>query len=659
MRDVIMRRRRLVVFFFILYVCLYVGLTEASANCDVATVNAVLQPSGIIAVDHRLVQCDTVESSVTVNLAHNFPNIPDQPVVAIALAQQSGPAPILGLPVAIAAGIVELTLRFTELGKYVLLARRNILAEGAVAITVTIGPSCQVTATPWRQAAPPWGTNHYDHSYFSDTFPSASLSPISQTGRMELTAGSDPPIEIKLAPAVNNLLGLQAELLNIGGINAVVNTVEGGYRLLVYNNRCLSRVCAASENNLKLKDLLSQEDFLSKRSISSAGCLLTALAIAFDAASVSSLSPSSIPLNPGTLNSFMSNTLPGMERPGGVFDQSGNVILPNTVMAMRRHTGKLLEFVLSALDSRFNFYAALEVLDSALCAEDNYPVIVGVRGSDGSFPGHFVVVVGKENGPSGTRYKIIDPGHANRNELNHPAYTDLNGQPEFQIRGFVKDPPGDASAIGINSADVAELLLIDTQGRRTGFDVVAGAAVEEIPNAAYWVDTVADPSTGERVTGVSHQLWVSRPGTGKFRLVVLGIQTGVFMVSLRAHSTDGTPLPEVVLKGITSPNSFTTFEVQYEPVQGAMLGVRRAATFSEVLGDINNSLRLGLISNVGIVNSLSQKIHAAQNASGVTRINILNAFKNDVLAQEGKHIASIIARVLLEDADSLLTQVKQ
>jgi len=84
------------------------------------------------------------------------------------------------------------------------------------------------------------------------------------------------------------------------------------------------------------------------------------------------------------------------------------------------------------------------------------------------------------------------------------------------------------------------------------------------------------------------------------------------------------------------------------------------ATFQSTLADINNSLQLGLIDNQGIANSLSQKIQAAADAAarGQTEAskNILMAFKNEVSAQRSKHISDPAAQVLLEDADSLLSQ---
>jgi hypothetical protein len=69
-----------------------------------------------------------------------------------------------------------------------------------------------------------------------------------------------------------------------------------------------------------------------------------------------------------------------------------------------------------------------------------------------------------------------------------------------------------------------------------------------------------------------------------------------------------------------------------------------------------NSVLLGLIDNVGIAKSLSQKIQSAASAKGPAQINILNAFENEVNAQSGKHLTSTAPQVLLQDAASLIAQ---
>jgi hypothetical protein len=61
-----------------------------------------------------------------------------------------------------------------------------------------------------------------------------------------------------------------------------------------------------------------------------------------------------------------------------------------------------------------------------------------------------------------------------------------------------------------------------------------------------------------------------------------------------------------------------------------------------------------------VANSLLQKLEAAANAASrdqsQTKVNVLNAFKNEINAESGKHIMGVAIQVLLEDADSLLRE---
>jgi hypothetical protein len=134
------------------------------------------------------------------------------------------------------------------------------------------------------------------------------------------------------------------------------------------------------------------------------------------------------------------------------------------------------------------------------------------------------------------------------------------------------------------------------------------------------------------------------------------VQPGLFTVTVHTYAQDGSALPLISVPGVASVGSTASFQIQYSSTPGGGSSVTRVATFPSTLADISNSFTLGLIDNQGIANSLSQKIHAAQAATGPARNDILNAFKNDVNAQTGKHVADIASQVLLQDAASLISQ---
>jgi len=137
---------------------------------------------------------------------------------------------------------------------------------------------------------------------------------------------------------------------------------------------------------------------------------------------------------------------------------------------------------------------------------------------------------------------------------------------------------------------------------------------------------------------------------------VNGTKFATYSLSIRAFSQDGSAQPFIVLQGIEGPGSTTVYQLQFASSRGSVSTAILIASFVSTLTDINNALQLGLIDNSGVADSLSQKINAAQKATGSARTNILNAFKNEVNAQAGKHVTGVAVEVFLQDAASLISQ---
>jgi hypothetical protein len=286
-------------------------------------------------------------------------------------------------------------------------------------------------------------------------------------------------------------------------------------------------------------------------------------------------------------------------------------------------------------------------LSTILC-QYKQPVVVGVNHCDGSpclhFPCHFVLVTGQ----SGNDFTIADP-------CGNPK-TNLSDYDTFEIRGIVQDPAANNSELVLSVGDAADLMLIDPNGLRTGFDASSGKIVKEIPGSYYARDSLDNDETDAPVESVTHFAGVFQPVVGTYRLILSGVSLGTFTMSMRTYSLDGSGQPAVAVQGIAGGNSSTTLQLQVTSTPGGGSSIVLISTFESTLADINNSLQLDLIDNQGIANSLSQKIQAAQTASGAARNNILNAFKNEVSAQSGKHITGIAVQVLLLDANSLIGQ---
>jgi hypothetical protein len=379
--------------------------------------------------------------------------------------------------------------------------------------------------------------------------------------------------------------------------------------------------------------------------IGDGGCALTALAMALSAVGVY--------VDPDALNDQLTNR-PGMYVP---FDKKGcptslecgGLLWGQAAASASNGRLKLFPMQINASLNPAAAQAAFNYLDSALCTAIPHPVIIGVRGSDGALPSHYELVTGKV----GITYTVLNPGFTN------PSTTLDRYGTEFVTRGFIADPPGDLSQLTIFVGSGADLRVTDPDGNVTGLiDPATGQDIQNIPQSAHFVDALANDGAGTLPTiGQTHSVYILEPMSGAYSVNVIGIKLGGYTLQVAAVSQDGNAQPVTQISGVANYGSTSTFEIQFSNSIGAVSSAIRLATFQSTLNDISNSLQLALIDNNGIANSLSKKIEAASNATGPARSNILNAFKNEVNAQSGKHINGIAPQVLEEDANSLIGQI--
>lgn len=369
----------------------------------------------------------------------------------------------------------------------------------------------------------------------------------------------------------------------------------------------------------------------SNQSIKQLGCALTSLSMA--------LSFAGVVTDPGSLNTFMTQT---------DNDFVGTAV--NWPATVRDRSGSTLRY--QALTS-----STPQQLQSALCA--GFPVIAGVSLS-GGVPGHFVLVTGK----SGNRFLIADPGFASRTTLD-------DYQNQFSIRGVVVPAgfagplsagmlnPGFVLATGSAPAELdlaieeADLLLIDSFGRRTGFVAGTNQILQEIPGSAYSRDALDDDVTGIPATHYSALTQVVSPPAGAFTLVISGIASGVHMLSIRGFSTDGGAHPAIVSPVATVAGSISTFTLTFAPEPSGQTTLERQATFATAIADVLAMRSAGAIDDPALGASITRKLRAGAEAAArglpLTSLNILRALAAEISAQTGVHITPLGAQVLSED----------
>jgi hypothetical protein len=130
------------------YFALCVGATSVSVACDFPQLNVVMDSTGSINIDRQVIQCDSIGSSITVNLVDQ--NTPP-PVNVLTLLYEAGPAPIItfngssvgpqgGLFTICCGGVAPpIPITFQAAGQYVFGAVLNSGFSNAVTFVVTVG----------------------------------------------------------------------------------------------------------------------------------------------------------------------------------------------------------------------------------------------------------------------------------------------------------------------------------------------------------------------------------------------------------------------------------------------------------------------------------------------------------------------------------------
>jgi hypothetical protein len=313
--------------------------------------------------------------------------------------------------------------------------------------------------------------------------------------------------------------------------------------------------------------------FTKTQTIARKGCALTALAMALAFAGTTTLAgPSPGPLDPGTLNAFMVTNR-------GYTPQSRVKWEPT----VKRLNPRLqFDHFMGVKSSRADPAGAYQTLDHFLCAEAPHPVIVGVRGLSrpGTFPGHFVLVTGKQERPDGTfppQYFIEDPeGHGTSLD-DYPGFGAL---PEFVTRGAVRahgpshqrplsGAVSDQSSLSVYANETVALVVTDPVGRRTGVDPRTGQSLQDIPHSAHGMDAIEDDLPGESALHLSHFIEISPLPQGLYLVSLRGQKPGAYTVEIEPFSQDGSAQPPLTLQGMATPGVTATFQLRFLAAPGA------------------------------------------------------------------------------------------
>jgi Peptidase_C39 like family len=269
------------------------------------------------------------------------------------------------------------------------------------------------------------------------------------------------------------------------------------------------------------------------------GCAMTCLTMALNFAGMH--------LDPGTLNEYMRQNS-GYEKSGAVrWGIVSSVSAGQLAFHSLPRTNSLLE------------------LEKALCS--GFPVVVGVDLRSGN-PNHFVLVTGKQ----ADQFLIADPYFPNRTKL-------VDYQNVFSLRGYVEpvnsarsryasdskltivNPASNNGTLRISAPGNVELLIIDSSGRRTGFDPLTSVVLTEISDSEYVTDELTNDETGEVSTASDRTLTISGIADGIYQLIVTGEAVGSSNVSITTLTSSGSVRPIASILSVTQTGSTATYVV--------------------------------------------------------------------------------------------------
>lgn len=377
------------------------------------------------------------------------------------------------------------------------------------------------------------------------------------------------------------------------------------------------------------------------------GCALTSAAMVLHFHSVTTTPDTLEPTNPKTLNRWL-NDFEGYEL----------VPLRNRgslrFWKLPQYSKNVVE-LLQGIDVGFGFteIQVKQKIDSDLASGN--PVIVKTEYQfQGSIAttSHFVVIKGKV----GDTYAINDPLSSASLTLEDRNY------PILGIRRIKKSNGIPSSRLTLTGASPVQLFLTDPSNRKSGFNPLTQQIVFNIPSSSYYEDRVDDDTEGNAQTGPVKVLDIISPENGQYMLEVIGEGLGTYTIIANVADSLGV-FREVSVVGITNIGTISSFLINVSSVPDMALVITKEATIQSTRDDIINAFTLGLINNQGIVNSLIKKLDNAETSlkKGNTRsvLSILNAFKNEVKAQSGKHITKEIEDILSGDIDFIVQTTAQ
>lgn len=204
-----------------------------------------------------------------------------------------------------------------------------------------------------------------------------------------------------------------------------------------------------------------------------------------------------------------------------------------------------------------------------------------------------------------------------------------------------------------------DLLIIDGKGRKLGEDPETKIYYEQIPRSsigAAGIDIVTEEG-GESDESQSNptEANVNDVVEGTYKIIIAGKSLEFFSIQFRTEYNNKGNTFET--GGIIDSSQTIIFNFTFKTSPEIVFSAKKIVTPSSLQQDIGVAVKMNLITNRGIANSLQQKIDNAgkQKEKGQTKaaINLLEAFINEIKVQLGKSVTKDASDLLIIDAEQL------
>mgnify|MGYP001572447569 CR=1 FL=1 len=262
-------------------------------------------------------------------------------------------------------------------------------------------------------------------------------------------------------------------------------------------------------------------------------------------------------VNPKEVNSWLQS------QPTGY--QNGSI----NWVAIARYANSRIKYDIGKSGNYLNNYA---LLDEKL--NNNQPVIAREKkGRGGINREHFIVIDNK----LATTYGVKDPAWYNTKTLNDA--TNSVGKVRGYENGFdglriYKKGDGIAqSSMTIALGSPAELLIIDSQGRKLGKDS-SGMSYKEIPDATYFEEGYDDPTEENPPSDHKNKIiQILEPVGGAYQLQVIGTGMGSYGLWSSSYDTAGNPQGQE-FHSETAPGYIATYNINFDSMNSTNTGTK-------------------------------------------------------------------------------------